>query len=337
MTFRKLGLLGLTVVAGILAACEGETVVVDPGPDSPDVVLTVIPDTATLFVNGTRQLAAVVTGTTNQAVTWTSSSDATATVSATGLVTGRAVGAAVITAVSVADGRARDAATINVISVPSASIVITNVTQGGLVQPPTNLMGSIEVNAELNVPQGAQVQRIEFLLDNVIQANCTQTFQAGGSEELETDAAMVPIVCAINTAAFNAATGAATFPNGPHRVSAQVVSPAGTVVSSSQQDLTFNNTNIMRLTLAPQRTANGPTGLAWVGGTLGVTALPTLYSGGTLSSATFVVTGAAPVGASPRTATITQAVTAAGPVTVTFSPSSDTTFARIEDAGTTVT
>ena len=68
-------------------------------PSPPPTGVTVSPTEATLTVNATRQLTATVTpSTATSTITWTSSNATVATVSATGLVTARAVGAATITA-----------------------------------------------------------------------------------------------------------------------------------------------------------------------------------------------------------------------------------------------
>src|SRR5262245_17782991 len=84
-------------------------------PVDSTVSLSVAPDTASLQPGQTRQLVAVITGTSNQAATWSSNNQAVATVSATGLVTaGSTTGSAVITAVAQADNRARDVALVTV-------------------------------------------------------------------------------------------------------------------------------------------------------------------------------------------------------------------------------
>jgi hypothetical protein len=192
------------------------------------------------MVSATRQLQAVVTGTTNQAVLWSSSAEAIATVSATGLVTGRAVGVAVITAISQVDSRVGDAAVV-IVFPAHTGLVITNIMRAGTNTPlmPNNVSGEIDVAAEFFVL--SYPIRLEFLLDNVVLPSCTQTFQAAGSAKLEAAGAMVPVRCFINTAASNPTTGALVYPNGPHRVAVQIVSPSGSVQSSSAQDLIFNN------------------------------------------------------------------------------------------------
>jgi uncharacterized protein YjdB len=91
---------GLVLVG---AAC-GDDVTVAPPPAPPEGVrsVTVGPDGGQVAVGGTLQMTAAVTlepGTTGPAtVTWASSETAKATVNATGLVTGVAVGSVAITA-----------------------------------------------------------------------------------------------------------------------------------------------------------------------------------------------------------------------------------------------
>lgn len=77
--------------------------------------VTVTPATASVAVGETVDLEAVVTPVgASQLVTWTSSDETKASVSATGLVTGIAAGTATITATSAADGTKTDTAEITV-------------------------------------------------------------------------------------------------------------------------------------------------------------------------------------------------------------------------------
>lgn len=77
--------------------------------------VTVTPATASVAVGETVDLEAVVTPVgASQLVTWTSSDETKASVSATGLVTGIAAGTATITATSAADGTKTDTAVITV-------------------------------------------------------------------------------------------------------------------------------------------------------------------------------------------------------------------------------
>lgn len=77
--------------------------------------VTVTPATASIEVDETVDLEAVVTPTgSSQLVAWSSSAPAIASVSSTGLVTGIAAGSATITATSVADGTKTDTCAITV-------------------------------------------------------------------------------------------------------------------------------------------------------------------------------------------------------------------------------
>jgi len=79
--------------------------------------VTVTPATATVAVDETVQLTATLTGVTgnpNRGIFWTSSDTNRATVSSTGLVTGKVPGAVVVTATSVADPSKVGASTVTV-------------------------------------------------------------------------------------------------------------------------------------------------------------------------------------------------------------------------------
>jgi hypothetical protein len=259
MTTRKFGLLGLCLGMAVLAACE-ETTVLPPAGQDTVIVLDLKPDQATLFTTApgnTVQLTPIVTGTTNQGATYSSSNTSVATVNASGLVTAVAPGTAVITAVSAARATARDGSTITVVrrdsvpvGTPSISIKSITTNAGGITQPVNtqNVSGQIDVTLNLDIPTGVAIQRVETLVDN--QVVCTQSFTSTG--EISVDAAMDPveIVCSINTAAFNATTGAPTFPNGPHTISARVVMPTGTISATTQQQLIFNNTSFITAAVA---------------------------------------------------------------------------------------
>lgn len=84
--------------------------------EAPAVVsVTVTPSTASIEAAETLQLTLVVApSTANQAVAWTSSDPAKATVSASGLVTGVAAGSTTITATSTSDGTKTDTCVVTV-------------------------------------------------------------------------------------------------------------------------------------------------------------------------------------------------------------------------------
>lgn len=93
--------------------------------------VSISPTTLSLGINGTGQLASTIvpSNATNKNVTWTSSNSAVATVSATGLVTGKAAGTATITATT-ADGSKTATSVATVSSAQVATVDLDNATQG---------------------------------------------------------------------------------------------------------------------------------------------------------------------------------------------------------------
>lgn len=86
-----------------------------------NVGITVAPTSASLQAGQTQQITATVSGTTNTAVTWSSSAAGVATVSTTGLVRALTAGTAVITATAVADP-SKTAAVAVTVTAPTASV-----------------------------------------------------------------------------------------------------------------------------------------------------------------------------------------------------------------------
>lgn len=122
-TFARRGLAILSLSVLGLAACDKKDTIIE-FPDE-DVVVTVSPASMTLEQGSTGTLIAVVTGDTNQNVTWASSNTAVATVSNAGVVTAVAPGTATITATSAADGNARGAALVTVTPRQTGQVTIT--------------------------------------------------------------------------------------------------------------------------------------------------------------------------------------------------------------------
>jgi Big-like domain-containing protein len=308
MTTRKSGLLGLMLGVMVLAACEG-----DPPLPPPEITVDIVPDTATLSPTApgnTRQFTALVQGSANQAVTWSSSVQAVATVNGNGLVTAVAVGSTQIIAKSVADPTKSAAAVVSVGSGPQVTISIASVNQGGTNVPVTtgNVRGQIDVTADLQRPNGAAVSKVEFLVDGALldgnggRPSCTVTFTSGGSADLEVAEAAEPITCSINTAGFVEATGVPAFVNGNHTITARAVLPSGGPVSANSQQLTFNNPNFINATVtfvpatgrpacvtagANAGSIGGP-GSLWCGGDVRVNVIQVNYGAATqaLASAT---------------------------------------------------
>jgi len=261
--------------------------------------VTISPNNAIVPTGQTLQLVANVDANAGVArtVTWSSSAPAVATVSATGVVTGVTAGTATIIARATADTSIFGAAAITVRDPIPASISIAAITTGTLGTPVNinNVAGQIEVT--LNVDPGEQgVSAVEVLIDG--QFACGQTFAVSRSEELRLAAAFAqqdapPVTCSINTAAFDATTGAVKYFNGARTVTARAVVRQGSNVVTPSQALTFNNVSGAVLTVTnsngsdPATAVNPGQGLSWIGGSLTINVVGVSYvQGATLSSVT---------------------------------------------------
>jgi uncharacterized protein YjdB len=93
--------------------------------------VSVAPSTVTLSLNGSSQLTSTIipSNATNKAVTWSSNNTAVATVSTTGLVTGRGAGSAVISCTTT-DGGKVATASVTVSGSQAASIDLDNAMRG---------------------------------------------------------------------------------------------------------------------------------------------------------------------------------------------------------------
>jgi hypothetical protein len=237
-------------------------------------------------------------------VTWASSNNAVATVTAAGVVTAVAPGAATITATSTASTSVSGAAAITVRAPIPATISVSNITQAFVAGSPTvnvnNIVGSIDVN--LNVDPGEQiVNSVDVLLDGVVA--CSQNLSGAQSEALRIAAAFdeleaVIVSCQINTAAFDAATGVASYFNGPRVLSARANLAGGSQVATPSTSLVFNNTSGVIATITndngsdPASAINTTTGLQWISGDVDLTLIGVSYvSGTTVASVTCSVFG----------------------------------------------
>src|SRR5688572_28155052 len=104
-------------VAGVISilafgACADQSPVGPGTVTITTIALDLVPSTVSASVGQTVQFVAVVTGSTNQAATYTSSNTLIASVSSTGVANCLAEGIAVITATSSADPTARDASVL---------------------------------------------------------------------------------------------------------------------------------------------------------------------------------------------------------------------------------
>jgi hypothetical protein len=277
----------------LLAAC-GDDVSITPPPEQPPATIAkvdVVPAQLTIKVGEKVILTASVTvnpgsGSPATTVTWESANTAIATVSASGEVTGVAPGTTSIRAISTADPTKIGAAAITVGAIAPATVSIKSVTTGTTNTPVNfnNVIGQIDVT--LNVEPGDQtISAVEVLIDGEVA--CSQGFSGLKSAE-EIEAALAEVVCSIQTNEFDPVTGAVTYLNGVHQLSARAQLVGGTSVATPSTNLTFNNasgwiatvTNTGTNTGSPSSATNPTTGLGWTQGTHDLTLVGVNYAPG---------------------------------------------------------
>jgi hypothetical protein len=298
MSARTSALRLFAVLATTLAfaACDEK----DP-PIQPQVpTITITPPSITLTAPGqTATVSAVVTGLTNNTVTYASDRTAVATVNATsGLVTAVAPGTATITATSTenANVRASVQVTVGTGGGPSApaSVSIQSITGlNGQQVDITNASGQINVNLNVDVPVGTRVDSVQVLVDGAVV--CSQSFTAPTALDagISTDAAAAAVIitCPINTAEVTAA-GVPRFPNGPHVISARLRTGGTTTVATPSTTIVFNNTSFIRATAVTSNTTCqtggtvpgpgnlAPAGSLWCAGSVTVSLVPSIFTTG---------------------------------------------------------
>ena len=300
---------GLLILAG-LTAC-GDKITVPPATTAPagTVVhsVTVSPNSVSLKVGDKVTLAASVdadAGVTNRGVTWSSSSATVATVDANGTVTAVAGGTATIIAKSVADPTVQGAAVVQVAATVAATVTIGQINQtvcvpnGACTSIPANLSNvANQLDVTLNVDPGTQTLAGVDLIMNCGGADTVVATQNLGSASLAPAAeeSNAPVTLSFNTAAFTAATGAVAFKNGACTIKGRARTSTGTQTASSTTSLTLNNIDFVltTTTTTPSSTqigsASDASGLVWRAGAVNVTAVPVMYSGTTIASATITL------------------------------------------------
>ena len=310
----RLNRLMLTAVALGVAACGDDVTVQPPAP--PPVTVVVTPDGATIVVGATLQMNAAVSGGPGGAATiaWTSSNNATATVSNTGLVTGVAAGSVGITATAtVGTSSGAGSATVTVESdqpelPPTVSIAnITNTVCGAGGAPPCNdvpvNLAAVagQINVSLNLERNNNpVTKVALLMGDVEVAS--QEFNP--SAPIGSGAAAVPevIQLSVNTAAFNTTTGVPSFTNGPTTLSAEVEVEGGEgPAAGNSRNLTLaNSSGIVFLGISndnnnaiagielPDAAVNPTTGISWTAGHHTLSLLGVSYVAGARIASTSV-------------------------------------------------
>src|SRR5690606_2316263 len=178
------------------------TVTVNPPPA---IEVTISPNPATVQVNQTVQLTAVVTNSTTQAVTWSSLTPNIATVDGSGVVTGVEAGTAIIEAASQEDPTRKGQATVNVLPEVPVNVVIQDIQKGGAAAPRNNLSGQIEVVIEFDTPPGSNVSKLEVLVDDV--AVCSQNIGSGEAHPADDAQAQTTFARSLLTHAVDAPEG----------------------------------------------------------------------------------------------------------------------------------
>ena len=358
-------LAGALAIAGLTACGSSKE---NTQPLVPTAV-TVTPASANMNVGDKLLFVATVTAdpsVTNRAVTWTSSNPAVATVDANGNVTAVAGGTTSIVASAAAAPTVQGAAVVTVGAVVQPTVTISSINHtvagtGSVPVDQSNVSGQVDVL--VNVDPGTQkVSTVSLIAtvngkDTVVQTAtvASQSVAPGAS-----DASSI-VTLSFNTAAFNAATGVVAFKNGPIGIKASAVTSGGTIVASSSQTLTLNNTDFVSLAAGAVTTtpsagqsaaASDPSGLLWRAGSVTVTAVPVVYTpgrsvvsgsialvNGTAASPTQLGQNKTPVAGGVAFATLTNISDSTGSMSATF-PNSTTATGGVGGAtvnGVTVT
>ncbi|MHB0963755.1 MAG: beta strand repeat-containing protein [Gemmatimonadaceae bacterium] len=297
----------LVVGAALLAACGDKVTVTDykPTPTTPKVnFVEVTPATATVSTGASITFTAAVNADAGLAttVTWSASAGA---VTAAGVFTAPATANPGISvcATSTVDTGKKGCATV-VVSPPAATfpatVSIASITTGALNVPVNPLAVAGQMDVTLNINPGTQtISKVELLVGGVVAGS--QTFTAAQSaalryaadEALAAQTTFPQVVFSVNTAAFNATTGAPTYLNGSQAVQAKVYTTAsGTSTAASAsvtQNLVFANVNAFAITTTvggTTATANNAAGYRYTKGDLSVAVLPISYSGQVLAAGT---------------------------------------------------
>jgi hypothetical protein len=342
-------LAGALVLAGLTACGDKISTGTQTSTTPPAAVVhsvTVTPASVSLSIGQNVTLVAQVNADAGLArtVTWASTNAAVATVSSAGVVQAVASGTAVITATSTADPTVAGAASIIVapITLASVSIASINVTTGAGSVPANLAAVAGQVNVTLNVDPGTQnVTTVNLITNNGVRDTIVASETGLSLSRVHTVGNASGVVSSIqlsfNTANFNPATGAVSFPNGPETMKASLaITGASGLTVSNTLTYTLANVDFICVGSALCPTAKvvgavGPvtaaSGLAWFGGAVTVTVIPVIYTPGVYDSVVVVQadTGAAGAGlaiagasktltgsATPGLLTATFATTGAG-------------------------
>lgn len=326
---RSLLVAGIAALTG-LTACGDKVELIQPTVlptpvDSSVTQVTVTPSTAQIQVGGTQTFVANVVGgpgLTNRNVTWSSSNTAVATINASGVATAVGAGQTTIIATSAANSSVRGAAVLTVTAVAPASLSFFQV-QNQFGNPATlnNAAGQLNIVANVDPGQSGLTSVQLLLICPRATGTGSDTTVVGSSAVSGTTGQQTQqqVTIPFNTAAFNQATGAATYRNGTCSLALSGRNAAGAqVISTTGPAVTLNNADVVAGSIVGARNALDQNGLRWDGGAVTVTVLPVFYTGQTPSTLTVTLNGADTDGAAPLAVTATATQGANGVWTATF-------------------
>lgn len=304
----RLSFVGLLAIASASITACGDKVTVPPPAATDSVVhsVTVSPPSANMNVGDKVQFGASVdagAGISDRTVKWSSSNSAVATVDQTGLVTAVAAGTASILATSNANTQVSGAAVVTVSAGTPAALSFSSFTQTqcdpftGVCNTAAANLNNVANQLDVNVNLDAGTQKVTEvdLIMNCGGADtivAKQTFaSADVAPEVEASASVIDLP--VNTAAFNATSGAPAFKNGACTLKTQAVVAGGKIVANASQGITLNNIDgVIVVTTNSGNTANDAVGAPWKSGNVTVAATPVLYSGRTAATVSITLPGA---------------------------------------------
>ena len=237
--------------------------------------VSVSPTSTSIALNATSQLTATVapSNATNKSVTWSTSNSTIATVSTSGLVTGKAAGSAIITVTTVDGAKTATCA----VTVTSTNVSVTGVT----VNPTT---ASIAVNATSQLtatvaPSNATNKSVTWTTSNSTIATVSTTGLVTGK------AAGSAIITVTTVDGAKTATCAVT-------VTSTNVSVTGVTVNPTTALIAVNATSQLTATVAPSNATNTSVTWSTSNSTVATVSSTGLVTGKVVGTATITVTTA---------------------------------------------
>ena len=343
----------VTATALFAAACGDKVVLPTTTTTTGTNISSVIvaPGSATLTVGQTANLTAAVTADAGVTYTiaWTSSDATKASVSSTGVVTALVAtpGVAICAKATAAVGASAQTGCASIIvqglaNPTPASVSIASITGASGLNfpvpvPPGVVAGQIDVRININ-PGTVKLDSVTVFINGknagtqVLTAAQAAALRSAADAAVAAQAAIPTVIISINTAAYNATTGAPSFLNGPVTVTAVGFGKQGSIAASPSASntigLLFGNGDawLVSEVIGATNTANSAAGFAFRTGSIAVSAIPVLYSGQSIGVATVNFgTAACDAGLGPQR---TQALTA--PATGTYAWTA--TFAKTAGA-----